>query len=185
MSKRPYVVRKWTDGLRVVAEAEQVAARGGAAKTFDNKLILPKLLDAVDPGAGARYRSQMRNSTLTAFRILTREETDAKYGVFHVSFTEGSDFPNHYHKHSQATIMIVEGSGWVILDGQRHEIATGDVVHIPPGTAHEFFVGRGVPRFTYVSITEPDIVMDEEVGQIDWYTLPSGRYSEDGTIRNE
>lgn len=185
MSKRSYVVRKWTDGLRVVAEAEQVAARGGSEKTFDNKLILPKLLDAVDPAAGQRYRSQMRNSTLSAFRILTREETNAKYGVFHVSFTEGSDFPNHYHKQSQATIMIVEGSGYVILDGERHEIASGDVVHIPPGTAHEFFVAKGCPRFTYVSITEPDIVMDEDVGEIDWYTLPSGRYREDGEVRDK
>lgn len=179
MSERPYVVRKWTEGLRVVAEASEV---GG--DTYDNKQVLPRLIEAIDPAAGARYREQMRNRTLRIFRVLKADETDRKYAVFHVSFTEGSDFPNHYHKLSQATILVIEGEGHVILDGERFAVAAGDVVHIPPGVAHEFFVGRDGQRFTYLSITEPDIILDADRGQVDWYTLPSGRYADDGRPRD-
>jgi quercetin dioxygenase-like cupin family protein len=180
MSKRPYVVRKWTDGLRGATNPDQAEAG-----TYDSKMVVSRLLDEVDPGAGSRYREQMRNKTLRWYRVLTPEETAGRYAIFHVSFTEGSDFPNHYHKGSQATILIVEGTGYVILDGERHEISAGDVVHIPPGVAHEFFVARGCPRFGYVSVTEPDIVLDPVDGKVDWYTLPSGRYAEDGSVRDE
>jgi quercetin dioxygenase-like cupin family protein len=179
MSKRPYVVRKWTDGRRAIAHKDQASAG-----TYDNNLVLPRLLEEVDPAAAERYRDQMRNNSLSCFRVLSAEETEHRYAVFHVSFTNGSDFPNHYHKDSQATIFIVEGSGYVILDGERFEIAAGDVVHIPPGVAHEFFVGREGQRLGYVSITEPDVVLDQ--GQrIDWHTLPSTRYAEDGTPRDK
>ncbi len=177
MSKRAYVVRKWTAGQRGVANADQVNDH-----TYDKNLILPRLLDQVDPGAGERNRQQMRDNSLTWYRILDRQETGGRYAVFHVSFSAGSDFPNHYHERSQATILIVEGSGHVILDGVRHEIGTGDVVHIPPGVAHEFFVAKDGQRLAYVSVTEPDIVL--RPGEtVDWHTLPSGRYAEDGSVR--
>jgi quercetin dioxygenase-like cupin family protein len=179
MSTRPYIVRKWTDGKRGVAESDQVQT-----DTYDNNLLVPKLLEGVDPAAAERYRSQMRNKTLNWFRILSPDETEHKYGVFYVTFTSGSDFPNHYHKAAQATLMIVEGTGYVILDGKRHEISAGDVVHIPPGVAHEFFVAREGERFAYVSITEPDVVLDPGK-HIDWYTVPSVRYAEDGTVQGE
>ena len=71
----------------------------------------------------------------------------------------------------------------MILDGVRHEIATGDVVHIPPGVAHEFFVARNGERLSYVSVTEPDIVL-KPGEKVDWHTLPSGRYAEDGSLRD-
>jgi quercetin dioxygenase-like cupin family protein len=180
MTKRPYIVRKWTDGLRAIAHQDQVSATGNA----DSALILPRLLDAVDPAAGDRYRHQIRNSSLRWFRLLTAEETDHQYAAFYVSFTNGSDFPNHYHKESQATIMIVEGSGYVILDGERHDISAGDMVHIPPGVTHEFFVGVEGERLGYVSVTQPDVLL-EPGRSIDWYTVPSQRYAADGSIRDK
>jgi mannose-6-phosphate isomerase-like protein (cupin superfamily) len=31
--------------------------------------------------------------------------------------------------------LILDGHGWVEVDGSRHDVEPGDVVHIPPGTA--------------------------------------------------
>ena len=41
--------------------------------------------------------------------------------------------------------------GSAIQGGERHSIATGDIIHIPAGTPHQLLIGRAKP-FTYFVI---------------------------------
>lgn len=181
MSKRPFFIRKWTDGERAVTKKEKLGAN-----TFDH-ILLPNILAEVDEAAADRYRKQVTNETLQLFRVVKNAEAGGEYGIYYVRFTEGSDFPNHSHQRSQASIMIIEGTGHVILDGQRFPIGAGDVVHIPPGTAHEFFVAQQGSALAYIAVTQPDVVFDRdkvERSDIDWHPEPSNRYTPEGDIRD-
>ena len=42
----------------------------------------------------------------------------------------------HRHPHSEEIVYIAAGHGEAWIDGQRHPVTEGDIVHIPTGTAH-------------------------------------------------
>lgn len=188
MSNQKAVIRKWTEGLKGVVQPMGSPRVEG---TF-NHMPLIKLIAQVDELAAQRYEEQMKGGTLDAYRIVTTEESQQKYGLYYVSFTKGSDFPHHSHERSQASIMVIEGEGFVFLDGERYPIRAGDVVHIPPGVSHEFFVARDGERFSYLSVTEPDIILDGEIISgdakrvaVDWKSHPSNRYTPEGSVKDK
>jgi mannose-6-phosphate isomerase-like protein (cupin superfamily) len=62
----------------------------------------------------------------------------------------------HYHKRSTELYYVLDGSGSVILDGAELPVATGSLVHIPPGVVHG---ARGRMRVLVIGI--PDIADDD------------------------
>jgi len=50
--------------------------------------------------------------------------------------------PLHYHADSDLTVFLLRGRGEIELDGRRHKVAAGDVIHIPRHLAHAY-INRG------------------------------------------
>jgi len=56
----------------------------------------------------------------------------------------------HYHKVLAEHYVVLSGSGEIELDDERIAVGPGDVVYIPPGTAHAL---RG--RFEIINVVTP------------------------------
>lgn len=55
-------------------------------------------------------------------------------------FAEVPHSSSHRHSHTEAMLYVLEGSGYSVVDGVRHDWAAGDAVHVPPKmTDHEHF----------------------------------------------
>lgn len=48
----------------------------------------------------------------------------------------GWSLPAHRHANESETIHITAGRLWLEVDGERHELAAGDTVHVPRDTVH-------------------------------------------------
>jgi len=44
----------------------------------------------------------------------------------------------HVHKLHDATVTMLRGQGYLVLDRQRINLNAGDVIHIPRGVAHQY-----------------------------------------------
>ncbi len=49
----------------------------------------------------------------------------------------GWRLPLHRHRRESETIHITAGRSFMVIDGERCELAAGDTVHIPAGVRHE------------------------------------------------
>lgn len=75
----------------------------------------------------------------------------------------------HYHKRATELYYVLDGDGFVTLDGEDHPVKKGSLVHIPPGVVHAA-IGRmrvlvtGIP-----DIGEDDIffVDDQPAGTVE------------------
>ena len=62
----------------------------------------------------------------------------------------------HFHKRSTELYYVLDGEGFVSLDGELHEVKKGSLVHIPPGVIHG---AEGKMRVLVVGV--PDIAEDD------------------------
>lgn len=96
------------------------------------------------------------------------EEDDAGVRVLGVHFEPGARTNWHSHPAGQV-LYVVGGEGLVqTADGRTVEVASGDVVHSPPGELHWHGAGAGDPMM-HLSLTtggdtawEPRPVTDDE-----------------------
>ena len=51
-------------------------------------------------------------------------------------FVEKPHFKSHSHRHPEAYLYCLEGKGYSMIDGGRHDWEMGEAVHIPPGMKH-------------------------------------------------
>ncbi len=67
----------------------------------------------------------------------------------------------HYHKRTTELYYVLEGKGSVILDGEKHPVHPGTMIHIPPGVLHGA-VGKmrvlvvGIPDIDDSDVFYPD-----------------------------
>lgn len=61
----------------------------------------------------------------------------------------------HMHKTHDGTVVIVRGSGYLMLGNRRVELSVGDIVHIPRGAAHYFVNTGGEPAAAFVAFSPP------------------------------
>ena len=55
-------------------------------------------------------------------------------------FEEAPRSSSHRHSHTEAMLYVLEGRGYSMIDGVRHDWEKGDAVHVPPRmTLHEHF----------------------------------------------
>ncbi|MCA9185358.1 MAG: cupin domain-containing protein [Pirellulaceae bacterium] len=62
----------------------------------------------------------------------------------------------HYHQRSTELYYVLEGEGHVVLDGAKHPVAAGSLVHIPPGVVH-----GAVGKMRVLVVGIPDIADDD------------------------
>ncbi len=71
------------------------------------------------------------------------EETNgfrAKAAAMTNIFEETPHSSSHKHAHTEAMLYVLEGRGYSLIDGERHDWEEGDAVHVPPRmTVHEHF----------------------------------------------
>ena len=68
------------------------------------------------------------------FQIIDVEERSL---VIKVTLNPGHGMNYHSHRHRDEVWNVVQGRGFVLLDGVRKEVAPGAVVHIPQGMKHK------------------------------------------------
>ena len=51
----------------------------------------------------------------------------------------------HVHKLHDATVTMLQGQGYLILDHQRINLKAGDIIHIPRGVPHQYVNTGGAP----------------------------------------
>jgi quercetin dioxygenase-like cupin family protein len=67
------------------------------------------------------------------------EETNgfrAKAVAMSTIFEESPHSASHSHTHTEAMLYVLEGRGYSLIDGARHDWSAGDAVHIPPRMTH-------------------------------------------------
>lgn len=53
-----------------------------------------------------------------------------------VRFNPGEDFQAHYHNVMEENFFILEGKVDIVVDGVKHTLGPGDLIHIEPGEVH-------------------------------------------------
>lgn len=87
--------------------------------------------------------------------LLSRQDKDRGVAAWaHAVDIDGAR--EHYHKRSTELYYVLEGEGTVTLDGVKHPVRKGSIVHIPPGVVHG---AKGRVRVLVVGI--PDIADDD------------------------
>ncbi len=70
------------------------------------------------------------------------EELNFETRYFEVSPAGYTSFEHHRHPHS---VVVIRGSGSVVLDNEVYEIGLHDVVYVAPDTMHQFHADNGEP----------------------------------------
>ncbi len=108
---------------------------------------------------------------ITRFSLLGEGENEYELNmqtrVFRVEAGGYSSLEYHRHPHS---VMIIEGSGSMILGDEVHPLKTFDVVYISPETLHQFHADAGEP-LSFICIVDryrdrpavPDAHMADEL----------------------
>lgn len=59
----------------------------------------------------------------------------------------------HLHKNHDATVMMLKGQGYLMLEQRRIDLTAGDVVYIPRGAVHYFINTAGEPTVAFAIYT--------------------------------
>jgi quercetin dioxygenase-like cupin family protein len=71
-------------------------------------------------------------------------ETDsARAAVMTLEAGRATGGPDNYHAESDQWLYVVDGSGWAVVDGERVDLAAGDLVCIEAGERHEVGASDG------------------------------------------
>ena len=60
----------------------------------------------------------------------------AKAVAMSTIFEESPHSRSHSHTHTEAMLYVLEGRGYSLIDGVRHDWQAGDAVHVPPRMTH-------------------------------------------------
>ena len=61
----------------------------------------------------------------------------------------------HLHKTHDATVMMLKGHGYLMLEQRRIDLTVGDVVYIPRGAVHYFVNTAREPTVAFVTYSPP------------------------------
>ena len=68
--------------------------------------------------------------------------TDISSGI--TTFQEGTSNTTHYHN-AEESVIVIEGQGILIINGEEHRVRQYDSVFIPPGTHHRLINSGDTP----------------------------------------
>lgn len=73
---------------------------------------------------------------------LISPEEEGAVTAYHVRIGPRETTAVSYHNIAEELYYVIAGSGVAILNGERHPLATGDFLRLPPGTRHGFETGE-------------------------------------------
>lgn len=96
------------------------------------------------------------------------EELNSQTRYFEIKAGGYSSLEKHQHPHS---VVIIRGSGTVVLGNKMVSIKNHDVVYIAPGTIHQFHADRGeelgficiVDRYRDRPVIPDDVTIQKEI----------------------
>jgi mannose-6-phosphate isomerase-like protein (cupin superfamily) len=71
----------------------------------------------------------------------------AAQSLAEASLEPGRATRRHFHRRIEEIYFVLEGTGEMELDGERHDVGPGEAVRIPPGAWHQIRAGAGSLRF--------------------------------------
>lgn len=100
----------------------------------------------------------LSNSGVQSEQLLFPENSSSRrVTITKVALRPGAVNPPHRHAASEQIWVALEGSGTLLLDGDRTEpFAAGDVVRFEDGDLHGFRNAAATP-FVYLSVTSPPL----------------------------
>jgi len=90
----------------------------------------------------------------TRQRLITSADTP----LSSFSRVQISDAQAHYHNHTTEFYYVLEGTGFIQLDGETIALSQGDMVMIPPGVRH-----RAYGNLTALVVGNPPFTPDDQV----------------------
>lgn len=81
--------------------------------------------------------------------------TGKKVQVVVMNIPAGSEIGQETHSDNDQTLLLVEGAGQVVLDGQIAEYELGDLVLVPAGTKHNFITKGDTPMKIITTYSPP------------------------------
>ncbi|WP_433521702.1 cupin domain-containing protein [Nocardia pseudovaccinii] len=102
-----------------------------------------------------------------SFQLLEdSENTDGLFGANRLVLRAGADGTRpHHHTKSTEILYVLDGTMEFLVDGERHAVAKGGLVVIPPGTVHAFGASADGPAEFFAVLT-PGIVRFEHFRQL-------------------
>lgn len=70
--------------------------------------------------------------------------------------TKGESGEKHSTKIYEEILIVLEGKGYIEIEGDRHSLSEGDVVYIPPQKEHQLGNEKN-KRFEYVYVAAPTL----------------------------
>lgn len=82
-------------------------------------------------------------------------ETGKHTQVVIMSIPPGGEIGEEIHSDNDQVLMLVDGSGTVVLDGQESAFRTDDLVLVPAGTKHNFVTTGEAPMKIVTTYSPP------------------------------
>lgn len=112
------------------------------------------------------YKTNTNNfKDIHRYSLLGEEITDLKFQTRYFEIKPGgfSSLEKHQHPHS---VVIIRGSGTVVLDNELHPVQSHDVVYIAPEVIHQFHADRN-EDLGFICVVDRDrdrpVIPDDEV----------------------
>lgn len=90
---------------------------------------------------------------------LAKDNELPNVGVDYLELKANTELKPHYHNLPTVMIVILDGNGFINLDGTEHKITKGDVINIPPKSSHGFKTTD--EKLVFISIQTPPIYGEE------------------------
>lgn len=100
------------------------------------------------------WHEKTYGGTSLIYRLVKDKEL-SNIGVDLVKITKRKVLKPHYHLRPKVVIFVIEGSGFVHLNGKEQKIRKGDVITIPSKTCHGFRTMNS--HLVFLSIQSPAI----------------------------
>ena len=81
---------------------------------------------------------------VTGSRIVTEATGATQLSTGIVTFAPGATNATHFHN-AEESVIVIEGKGTLVLQGQEHQLKPYDGALITPGTHHRFINTGDVP----------------------------------------
>lgn len=82
--------------------------------------------------------------------------TGARSQLVVMSIPPGESIGKERHPHVEQTIVVLSGSGEVVLDGQRTNVGGGDVIVVTPNTEHDLVNTGKTPLQLFTTYVPPN-----------------------------
>ena len=102
-------------------------------------------------GGEVQHLERAPGVTVSSFVTKEAGATEISSGI--TSFDAGCSNTAHYHN-AEESVIVIEGEGILMINGEEHPVATGDAAFITPGTHHRLInTGAGPFRIAWAYAT--------------------------------